>query len=337
MVRTGSYDVAVIDAAPTGFRSPERYRTLVFAALVSLAAIIVTGAAVRLTGSGLGCTDWPTCEEGQLVSEFSFHPVIEFGNRVVTGFVALAVVIAVLGSLARIPRRRDLTWLSVGLVVGVIAQIVLGAVVTKTELDPRIVGGHFLVSMVLLWNAVVLHHRAGLPDDPTMRSSVGEGSLRRASAVMALAATVVLVVGTFVTGSGPHSGSTDEVLPNGETVAVPVERLPFALQDITRIHSAMVWVLLAATIATMYLLVRQNIGGDHQRRGQRVLAIIVAQGAVGYLQYALDVPVGLVGLHIVGAVALWWSVVSFRHNLLTSPVDASTRQPEGRQETNATP
>ncbi|MDH3708202.1 MAG: COX15/CtaA family protein, partial [Acidimicrobiia bacterium] len=121
--------------------TPEQYRRVAFWALLALAAIIVTGALVRLTGSGLGCSDWPTCEENELVAEFSFHPMVEFVNRLITGLVSIAVIVAVLGSRWRVPRRADLTWLSVGLVVGVVAQIVLGALVTRTELDPRVVLG----------------------------------------------------------------------------------------------------------------------------------------------------------------------------------------------------
>src|SRR5262249_43673381 len=106
-----------------------------------LAAITVTGAVWRLTGSALGCPDWPPCEQNRLVAEWSLHPMVEFVNRVITGVVSVAVILAVLGSLARVPRRRDLVWLSVSLVVGVIAQIVLGGITVLTDLNPVAVAG----------------------------------------------------------------------------------------------------------------------------------------------------------------------------------------------------
>ena len=122
--------------------TPARYRQVTGMALMALAVIVVTGTAVRLTESGLGCSDWPTCEKDQLIADFSLHPMIEFINRVFTGFVAVAVVIAVLGSLFRKPRRADLTWLSLGLVAGVIGQIFLGAFVVKSHLNPWLVLNH---------------------------------------------------------------------------------------------------------------------------------------------------------------------------------------------------
>ncbi len=274
--------------------TPAQYRTVAFWALLSLAAIIVTGALVRLTGSGLGCSDWPTCEQDELVAEFSFHPMVEFVNRLITGLVSIAVILAVLGSFRRAPRRRDLTQLSLGLVAGVIAQIVLGALVTKTELDPRVVLGHFLLSMVLLANAVLLHHRAGLGDPPPARRVPS-----RATTVLMVATAVVLAAGTLVTGSGPHTGSLDE----------PIDRLPFELRDIARVHSLLAWGLLAIAVVVALDSVRRN-GPADRRRVELVLALLVAQGAVGYAQYFLGVPVGLVAVHIVGAVAVWWAVVS---------------------------
>ena len=142
--------------------SPARYRRLCVGALVALIAIVVTGAAVRLTGSGLGCTDWPTCSEDRLVAPLELHPMVEFVNRLITGVVSVAVIAAVAGAVARVPRRADLVWLALGLVAGVVAQILLGAALVLADLDPRFTIGHFLLSAVLVANAVVLAHRAGL-------------------------------------------------------------------------------------------------------------------------------------------------------------------------------
>ncbi|HVF15087.1 MAG TPA: COX15/CtaA family protein [Acidimicrobiales bacterium] len=156
--------------------SPAAYQRVTLVALVALAFIVVSGAAVRLTGSGLGCPDWPTCADGRVVAPLEFHPMVEFVNRAVTGLVSLGVILAVLGSLRRQPRRRDLTRLSLGLVAGVIGQIILGRFTVTFELRPGFVMAHFLLSMVLLANAVVLHHHAGRPPGPT-RPAVGSDLL----------------------------------------------------------------------------------------------------------------------------------------------------------------
>src|SRR5690606_35101911 len=146
--------------------SPATYRRLTLLALVALTVIVVSGGAVRLTGSGLGCSDWPTCEEDELVGEMSVHKAVEFGNRLFTGVVSIAVVLAVLGSLRRRPYRRDLVWWSWGLVAGVVGQIVLGGLVVLFHLNPWLVLGHFQLSMILVWNAVVLHTKAADPAPP---------------------------------------------------------------------------------------------------------------------------------------------------------------------------
>ena len=176
---------------------------------------MVTGAAVRLTGSGLGCSTWPGCEPGELVPHgaSSHHAWVEFGNRLITGLVSVAVVLAVLGSLRRRgPRRRDLVWLSWGLVAGVVAQVLLGALVVKLDVHPIVVQGHFLVSGLLVADAVVLHHRASRPDGPDggpegTTPVVGRVGPRLARAAVAMAALVILA-GTLVTGAGPHAASS---------------------------------------------------------------------------------------------------------------------------------
>src|ERR1700736_2448133 len=136
--------------------SPSTYRRITLLAVWALGFIIVTGGAVRVTGSGLGCPDWPTCSGHQVVAKWQYHQMVEFGNRVVTGIVCVGVVLAVLGSRIRTPRRRDLTVLSWGLVLGVVAQIVLGGEAVKHQLAPQVVMAHFLVSMPLLADAAVL-------------------------------------------------------------------------------------------------------------------------------------------------------------------------------------
>src|SRR4051794_34901721 len=146
--------------------SAAAYRRVTLFALVALGVIVVTGAAVRLTGSGLGCPEWPNCDTGHLSPHGTtgYHGAVEYVNRLFTGLVSVLVIVAVLASLVREPRRRDLTWLSIGLVVGVVAQIVLGGLTVIYGLSPPWVMTHFLVSMLLVADAVVLHHRAGDPD-----------------------------------------------------------------------------------------------------------------------------------------------------------------------------
>jgi heme a synthase len=280
--------------------SPEAYQRITLFALLALCVIIVTGGAVRLTGSGLGCTDWPTCEGGQVVAPLEYHAWVEFGNRLFTGLVSIAVILAVLGSLVREPRRPDLTALSWGLVAGVLAQILLGALVVKTELVPAAVSAHFLVSMALVWNAVLLNVRAGEgngPPQPTVAPIV-----RRLSRVVLGLLVVVLFIGTLVTGSGPHSGDPGEV-----------ERLSFEIRDIARLHSVAVWMLVAASIAAVVAAVRTGAPVAVRRWGVAVLVCELAQGAIGYLQYFNGVPVRLVAAHITGAVVLW--VVALRFAL----------------------
>src|SRR5438105_10011011 len=151
--------------------SPAGYRRITFVALIALGFIVVTGGAVRVTGSGLGCPDWPTCAQHRVVAPLEYHALVEFVNRVVTGAVSMVVIAAVLASVFRKPWRRDLVWLSAGLVAGVVGQIVLGGLTVLFDLKPPFVMAHFLLSLVILWCAVALHHRAGLPDDGPRRSS----------------------------------------------------------------------------------------------------------------------------------------------------------------------
>jgi heme a synthase len=288
--------------------SPSAYRKVTLFALVSLAAIVVTGATVRLTGSGLGCTDWPNCSQGKLApDQISDAPaMIEFVNRLVTGLVSAAAIVAVLGSLVRVPRRRDLTWLSWGLVAGVLAQIVLGGMVVLFHLSPRLVMGHFLLSMVIVWNAVVLHHRAGRPDGPAV-PVVGAPLLAMLKWLFA-AAAVVVVTGTVVTASGPHAGDEQ------------AGRLNIVVRDVVRVHSIAVWLLLAFLLVVLWRLQEAQAPAAVQRAGRELLAVVVVQGAVGYVQYFTGVPALIVGVHIVGALAVW--IAATRLVLTASAVPA---------------
>jgi cytochrome c oxidase assembly protein subunit 15 len=273
--------------------SPRAYRWITLAAAIALAVIILTGALVRLTGSGLGCPTWPDCSPGHLVarSEASYHQQIEFWNRAFTGVVSIAVALAVLGSVFRRPRRAELVWLSLGLVAGVVAQAILGGLVVKKVLAPPWVMGHFLLSIVLLWNAILLHHRAGQSggrSEPVVdRQLLGLG---RALFVLACAA---VVTGTVVTGTGPHAGDRR------------ASRLNLRLTDVARVHGVTVMTFLGVVLLTLFLAYRRRAPERVRRALTVLLVVLVAQAAVGYTQYFTNVPVTLVAIHIVGAVAVF--------------------------------
>ncbi len=282
--------------------SSEQYRRVTVVACVLLALIIVTGAAVRLTGSGLGCPDWPNCTATSLAptKAVGVHGWIEFVNRMVTGLVSVAVIVAVLGALVRRPRRRDLTWLSLGLVLGVIAQALLGALVVKKLLDPPFVMGHFLLSAVLLANALVLVWRAGVADGALTPISVPP-VVHRLAIVVVVLASAVLVTGTVVTGAGPHSGDAG----NSAKVSLRATRLDIAIPDAARVHGITVMVFLASVLALLVILGRTRADARLYRRVTILLGVLLVQGAIGYVQYFNDVPPLLVGLHVAGATAVF--------------------------------
>ena len=282
--------------------SPEQYRRITIVAAWSLAAIIVTGAGVRLTGSGLGCPEWPNCTAGSLTPTRAVgaHGIIEFVNRMVTGIVSIAVIVAVLGSLVRTPRRRDLVWLSLGLVLGVIAQALLGALVVEKLLDPPFVMGHFLLSAVLLANALVLVWRAGVPDGSAAPVVVPR-VVHRIAIVIVVVASAVLVTGTVVTGAGPHSGDAG----NSAKISLRATRLDMRIGDVARIHGATVMVFLGFVVALLVVLMRTRASAALYRRVSVLLGLLILQGGVGYLQYFNDVPPGLVAIHVAGATAVF--------------------------------
>lgn len=275
--------------------SPERYRQLTRFALVSLMVIVVTGATVRLTGSGLGCSDWPTCEQGQVVAEVRDAPaMVEFTNRVFTGVVSVAVVLAVLGALRRRPYRRDLTVLAWGLVTGVVAQIILGGLVVNQRLSPKFVMGHFLLSMALVANATVLDHRARRPDQARSRARPNE-LVRGLMWLVPASAGITVFLGTVVTAAGPHAGDDRAA------------RLNLVVGDVARIHSISAWLTVLLTLA----LLHASRDAPTVRHAATVVAgVLVVQGAIGYVQYFTGVPAALALLHVAGATALWWAVTN---------------------------
>lgn len=284
---------------------PALYHRVTVVALVLLVVIVVTGAGVRLTGSGMGCTDWPRCTETTFTPTSDLHARIEFANRMVTGLVSVAVAAAVLGSLRLKPRRRDLVRLSWGLVAGVVAQIVVGGLVVLTHLNPWLVQAHFVVSMVLIGNALVLRHRSARPAGVATRPSVTPALLRWGKALLGLC-IVVLLTGTLVTGSGPHSGhkEADPGAPLAEQVeaAEQVRRLPIEVSDAARVHGIAMLLFLAATIWVIVQLRRHHRTNEVlQRSTSALLTVLLLQAALGYTQYFSGVPPMLVALHVLGA------------------------------------
>jgi cytochrome c oxidase assembly protein subunit 15 len=289
---------------------PARYRTITIAALVALCVIVVSGAAVRLTGSGLGCDDWPNCNDTKLVDVSTGHAAVEQVNRLFTGVVAVAVIGAVLGSVVRVPRRRDLTRLSLGLVAGVIAQIVLGGITVLTDLHPVSVMGHFLLSMAIVANAVVLVHRAGEPDGGVRRSAV-RGSTRRLVLALMLATTVAVVTGTLVTNTGPHAGDED------------ARRFGWDISDVARVHGTAVLITIALALVLAWRVRRSPLDRPQLMAALTSwLFVAVLQAVVGYVQYFSGAPVLLVAIHVTGATALFAATVAL--SLRTSVAVAAT-------------
>ena len=310
--------------------TPDEFRKVCVAALVLVAVIVITGAAVRLTGSGLGCNDWPNCNDSKLVDVSSQHSAIEQINRLFTFVVGLAVVLAALGAWLRQPRRRDLVLLSAALVAGIPAQGVLGAIVVWTNLNPIAVQMHFVLSMVLVAIAVLLVIRSRQPDDADRVAAVGPGTERLLRMLVA-AVALAIVAGTVVTGTGPHAG--DE----------RARRFTFlSITWAARLHSVVVWV--AVLLAFRLLWNLRNDGRERESLDAPLtawLCVAIAQGAVGYLQYANGVPAPLVAVHVALATTLWacsvwlWCASSAAGSAAAQPADERRDLVDGGREKRA--
>jgi len=286
--------------------SPQLYAKVTLVALGALALIVLTGAGVRLTGSGLGCPDWPKCYGGT-VPPLDTHAVIEYGNRVLTGFVGIAVIAASVLAWFRVPFRGHLALFGALLPLGVIAQAVLGALVVRYHLAPGLVMSHFILSMLLLDAAFALAWCSRYEPWERRRSSdwLGVWAVR---ALIPLGQLTILA-GTIATASGPHAGA------NGNQL---VHRFDFegtgTLEWVVQRHSAIATVFGLAAIAVWFLLRRP--GGDRRALGPLtvVIGMLALQGVVGGLQWALELPGELVWVHIALATATWlgmlWTVAT---------------------------
>lgn len=285
------------------------YGRVSWACLVSLYAIIVTGSLVRLTGSGLGCQDWPRCSDQRFVDVSTAHAAVEQVNRLFTGVVAIAVIASVLLSQRLQPRQKTLTWLSFGLVCGVMMQIVIGGIVVISGLHPAFNMAHYLVSILLITVAFELVcrvrrlRRCAIEPADGAQPFVGKVTVsrltRRLVCLVVALLFVVLVAGTVVTGSGPHAG--DETAP----------RFQLSIRTATQIHGVMVWVALLSVVV-LFLRVRRdpNEWKLLSRTLESLTVAIVAQGFLGYVQYFAGVPAGLVAVHVGISVAVWISALA---------------------------
>jgi cytochrome c oxidase assembly protein subunit 15 len=299
--------------------SPSSFRRLAVASLVAVCAIVLTGAAVRLTGSGLGCPDWPSCYHRRVTPQLAFHPLVEFSNRLVTVVLVVILATTFLAALRRRPFRADLTWLSAGLLGGVVAQAVIGGIAVYTKLNPYVVLLHFLASMVLVAGAVILMHRSAHDYSPGEGTRLVPATILLGSRALLVLLTLVLVAGTFTTGAGPHAGNA-----GGQLVA---RRIPVALRDMAELHSSLALLLIGVALGLGCALHAMSVP-ERVRRGARIFcAVLVAQGVIGYTQYFTHLPAVLVEVHVLGATALVVGAMQFHLALTHHPGEAVVPAP----------
>jgi cytochrome c oxidase assembly protein subunit 15 len=259
--------------------------------LVLQAGLVLTGGAVRLTGSGLGCPTWPECTPGSYTpvpnqAEGQLHAWIEFGNRVLTFALVAAALAVLINVLYR--QRRDLRLLAIGQVLGIFGQGILGGITVLTGLHPITVALHLLLSMVLIAGATSIHIRRFEPSIDIASSKLTKSLARLHVSVM----FIVMILGTVVTGSGPHAGDAQ------------AERFTFDIRTVAILHADFVIFLFGITIA---FFVAVGTSAQTKIKLRTFTIIALAQGIIGYVQYFLGVPALIVGLHLLGAAVLWIS------------------------------
>jgi heme a synthase len=296
-------------AAPFLFPTPASMRRVALAGVVANAGIIMTGAAVRLSASGLGCPDWPACTSSSLVAARTsgdpiLHTYIEFTNRMLT-FALMVVAVLVMVTAWRFrpagTRRRGLVWLAAAQPLGVVAQAVLGGIVVLTNLNPAAVSIHFLLSSTILALAVTLWSRCAEGDGPATR--LVRADLRVLSVALVPVVALMLAAGTVVTGTGPLAGSTFVPHAGGGPAFVPRYHLP--LEGVTQLHADIGWML--GTLVAVLAVCLQLTGAPRRvrRLGWLLLGLVGLQGVIGYSQYFSGLPAGLVWVHVSGSVLIW--------------------------------
>ncbi|MFD4986961.1 heme A synthase [Streptomyces sp. NPDC058374] len=296
--------------------SPGIVRRAALTALVMTVVIVVTGGAVRLTGSGLGCPTWPKCTEDSLTStrEMGLHGAIEFGNRMLTYVLCAAVGWAIIAARAAKPRRRALTRLGWAQFWVVMGNAVLGGIVVLVGLNPYTVAAHFLLSTALIAVATVTWQRAKEGDEPP-RPLVGK-PLRQLVQVMVGVTGLLIAVGTVVTGAGPHAGDSSEV-----------PRMPVDWETVSRLHAVLAWVVVALAFALWFVLKAVDAPAGPLARVRDLFVILLLQGAIGYVQYLTDLPEILVGLHMFGSCLVWIGVLRLLLSLRERPYAAHGQVP----------
>jgi cytochrome c oxidase assembly protein subunit 15 len=282
---------------------PRAYFWVALSALVVCTLIVFTGAAVRLTGSGLGCPDWPRCQGTSFTPELSTHSAIEFGNRMLTGVVGIPCILAALLAWRRRPFRRDLALFSALLPLGVACQAVLGGMTVWYGLKPGWVIGHFLLSMLLLVACVVLVWRAAHEPRSEARSR-DRLSVWAVRALVVLGA-ITLAAGTIATAAGPHAGGegTGDIVPRLDWKGA--DTLDWAIHR----HGILATILGLASVGTWFLLRARRVNAMAQNAMTAVCVLLACQGIVGAAQYAMELPAGMVWIHVVLAVVTWLSLL----------------------------
>ena len=281
-------------------------------AVVMMVVIVVTGGAVRLTGSGLGCPTWPKCTDESLTatSAMGFHGAVEFGNRMLTYVLCAAVGWAIIAARSQKPWRRGLTrlgWTQFWLVMG---NAILGGIVVLVGLNPYTVAAHFLLSTALLAVATVMWQRTR-EGDAEPRPLVGK-AVRQLVWILVTATVLLVMVGTVVTGSGPHAGDSSDV-----------PRMPLDWETISKAHAVLAWVVVTLTFALWFVLKAVDAPKGPLHRTRDLFLVLLAQGVIGYVQYFTDLPEILVGLHMMGSALVWIAVLRVLLALRERPVGAA--------------
>ncbi|WP_053225804.1 COX15/CtaA family protein [Solirubrobacter soli] len=279
--------------------SPARYRQIAYAALGVCTLIVFTGAAVRLTGSGLGCPEWPRCEGTRLTPELHTHGIIEFSNRVMTSVVAIPCLAAAIFAWFRRPVRRDLCWIALLLPLGVLGQAVMGGLTVIYGLDPGWVIGHFLLSMLLLVACVALAWRATFEpgERPRTTDRLSVWSVR----FLLLPGFLTLSLGTIATAAGPHAGGegTGDIVPRLDWRGA--ETLDWAIHQ----HGALATFLGLASVGVWFLVRARKMNAATQNAVTAVCVLLACQGLVGLVQYSMELPAEIVWFHVVLSALTW--------------------------------
>ncbi|GHH25488.1 COX15/CtaA family protein [Streptomyces rubradiris] len=273
---------------------PRTVRRAALAALVMSVVIVVTGGAVRLTGSGLGCPTWPTCTDDSLTTTraMGFHGIIEFGNRMLTYVLCAAVGWAIIAARSEKPWRRGLTRLGWAQFWVVMGNAVLGGIVVLVGLNPYTVAAHFLLSTALIAIATVMWQRTREGDEAP-RPLVGKAVAQLVWFLVA-ASALLIAVGTVVTGAGPHAGDSSEV-----------ERIPIDWETVSKLHAVLAWIVVTLTFALWFVLKAVDAPKGPLARTRELFVILLCQGAIGYVQYFTHLPEVLVAAHMLGSTVMW--------------------------------